>query len=177
MITDNMTDIEILTYLAKGYDLETGEKLDKSHFLRDPSVVAALYEAVLALQPSSKKAKKLNSDDTVIILPAMLTQIKRIEPTTTITYLAENISTVISISKGKVMKAIQNYLIEQGDLEIKEDVNDLNKPKKFATESGEKKGILNVDKPSSYGREYHTVQYTTEGQDYVISLLPEIFNR
>lgn len=169
MRIEDLSDIEILNYLAKGIDLYTGEKLGNDHFLRNPAVVSALYEGMMALQGPYKKSSNRN----IILTASILNSIKRVEPYTTIKPLSINISQVINVTSGRLIKKIQDFLIERGDLIIRVAEDNATKYK-FATESGLQKGFINGTYLSKNGQEYPKLQYTVAAQNYIISLLPEI---
>lgn len=165
-----MDKFEILTWLARGFNPFTGEKCKDDEVLRNPDVVSALYEIILELgQPPKKQKKNFKYD------PALGDLIKILEPST-IKPIAKNIEEVIGLGYTIIQKAIQEYLILNGLLEIRPDINDSDKPKKFATSLGEGKGILNDTYSNQYGKTYHRVIYTIAAQKYIISQLSNILD-
>lgn len=97
-----------------------------------------------------------------------------IEPQTTIKFFAKEIEKVVSLGFTHIQKRIQEYLIENGLLEIRPDVYENNVLRKFATTAGESYGIRNVASTSNNGRIYHKVIYTPQAQKYIIELLDKI---
>ena len=171
-----MNNIQFLIKLADGYNPITNEKCKDDEVLRNPDVVAKLRKIIAELQnkTSIKKQKKVKIEN-FKYNPKMAELVKIEEPFLTIQPFAKNIAKATSVGYTVIQRRVQDYLTDLGDLEVRPDPDDDNKLKKYATVQGERNGLVNqTNKAASTGKPYHTLQYTTEGQKYVISLLPEI---
>ena len=165
-----MNNIEFLTCLAKGFNPFTGEKCQNNEVLRDPDIVAGIYDIILELKENGRKVSVKNFKYD----PNLGPMISIIEPHTTIQFFAKEIEKVVSLGFTHIQKRIQEYLIENGLLEIKPDVYENNALRKFATTAGESHGIRNEVNTSNNGRTYHKVIYTPQAQKYIIELLDRI---
>ena len=168
-----MNQIEFLKWIAKGFNPYTGEKFSNEDILRNPDVVARLYELAIELsefknKPNRDKVKAYKVDAEII------QAIQIIEPETTISYVAANIAIATLLGKTMIMKKIREYLVANGYLEYLPEGND--KSNKRATALGESIGIKNVQKTSQLGTVYTNVYYNVEAQKFIISKLPEILN-
>lgn len=163
--------ISFLRCLAQGINIFTGEKCKDDEMLRDPDIVHSIHEVILTIIELNAKP----NNDFLQFDKFATHNIKIDKNEISITPLSENIESVSNFSKSKLMKIIQEYLIENGFLEIKQDTLD-NKDKKFATLSGERIGIKNVIQTSQKGTSYHIVKYSTSAQTFIISKLDEIAN-
>ncbi len=164
-----MNQIEFLKWIAKGYNPYTGEKFPDNDILRNPDVVARLYE--LAIELSEDKGKRAMKKETLEIDPAVLPLIQVIEPETTISSISANIKEVTQIKRKVLNDRIREYLVECGYL------MQYSENKYFAMAEGKQVGIYNKDKPAKDGSAYTNVYYNVEAQKFIISKLPEIFNK
>lgn len=167
-----ISNIEFLKWIAKGFNPHTGEKFPNEDILRNPDVVARLFELVIELS-EDKTAQPKAKEETVYIDPAVLPSIHIIEPETTISKISTNIKAVIPIKvASKVLnKGIREYLVECGYLMR------FSENKYLAMAEGKPVGIYNKDMPKQDGSAYTYVCYNVEAQKFIISKLPEIFNK
>lgn len=176
MKIEELTYLEILEYLCQGIDLSTGEKLSDEHFLRNRTVMEALFKASLALQEAERKSKnkKKITIENFVFDKRMLENIKPIEPETNITPLAKLLADFTGLSSKIIIKTVQDYLIYLGELEIKKDIDGIFK--KFATEKGIKSGIVNVERFKDTEQRYNLVLYTVKAQNIIFKNFENIIN-
>lgn len=164
-----MNNIDFLKWIAKGYNPSSGEKFSDDDILRNPDIVARLFELVIELsEDNGKSAKK---KETINISPAALQSIKIIEPETTISGISANIREVTQLKRKFLNDKIRGYLVECGYLIQPAE------SKYFAMAEGASVGIFNKDKPSKDGSVHTNVYYNVEAQKFIISKLPEILNQ
>lgn len=171
-----MNKIKFLQCLADCKDPFTNEQCSGDIILHNPKVIEMLNDLIAELRPlkQTKPVKKLTVEKFVYD-EKLSSKIFVDEHDLSIQYFSQNIAQVVSLGYTTLEKIIQNYLIDIGDLDLIKDPDKPDERKKIATRLGEQHGIVNNEKVSSLGKHYTLVQYTAEGQRYVISLLPKIF--
>ncbi len=161
-------EIDALKALANGIDYFTGEKCINDSILNDPDIIRTLYRVCEILKDvPPKKVKKAD-----FVCPLDLERKFDYEEGLSLTQIIDKIASLYPNMKRLKYSQVADILIRKGLLEKVLDED--GKTKNKATSVAEKYGIINKQKVSAYGRQYEVVNYTKDGQKFVLSCLKEI---